>query len=186
MDDQSDDDNNQPPLQKDRNVYGYLVCYNDNDNSGRPYILTKPTTTFGRKPNNDIHLNNNTISTKEAFIIDLKSTNKTRIGHQLPTESHKNKSIKPNRECIIRSGDYVTFGDVHFIFYHEDDYTSAPVINTSNKKKKRIVLGDTQAFDDEETITNTLASEIDLKLSLSDDENNKNKNTERNLEDMIH
>eukprot|EP01084_Bolivina_argentea_P111020 198188_1 len=73
MDDLSDEDNNQPSLQKDNHVYGYLVSYNDNDTSGRPYILIKPTKKIGRKYSNDIHLSNNTISYNHAEIeIDIK------------------------------------------------------------------------------------------------------------------
>eukprot|EP01083_Nonionella_stella_P232678 820521_1 len=149
MDDLSDEETLPPsPNKPTTDVHGYLVRIDASGNHQTPFILTKSTTTIGRKKNNDIILTNNTISSnhaeieidisnKEAFIIDLNSTNKTRTGRQLPSNTHKNNSIKSNRECIIRSGDYITFGDVHFIFYHEEDYTSQSIPNNSKPAKKK-------------------------------------------------
>ena len=221
MDDDSSDDNDDNNANNDTNnnnntdVYGYLIRIDVYGQEINTFILTKETTTIGRKKKNDIILIDNTVSSnhaeieidlneKEAFVTDLKSTNKTRIGKQIPSKNNQNKKIKANRQSLLRSGDYLTFGDVHFIFYHEDDYehyqsqrnvnnnnnnnnnnngilSHSP--NTNTKKKRRNLLA-TESFcgedpnDDEETKkvkANTRANmskkdEIDLKLSLSDDE----------------
>eukprot|EP01084_Bolivina_argentea_P294708 507177_1 len=102
-------------------IHGYLIRIDNNGNNDTPFILTKRTTSIGRSPSNDIILTEPTISSlhaeieinllsSTAYIIDLNSSNKTRIGPSLPTNSYHNPPKKPNRECIVNSGDYVTFG----------------------------------------------------------------------------
>eukprot|EP01083_Nonionella_stella_P238788 836555_1 len=176
-------------------IYGYLIRIDTHGEHDTPFILTKPTTTIGRHSNNDIILSASTISSFHAeieinissgyaYLTDLNSTNNTRIGPQLPTIRYSNPSKKANRECIVQSGDYVTFGDIHFIFYHEQDYNSQ--ISQSNVLNN--ILPTTQAFDE---------GEIDLKLSQFDDEaspkkvqfdmnnNNNNNDNKHDLEPTL-
>ena len=95
-----------------------LIC-----GGSKVYLLTKERTSLGRASSNDIQLRHRSVSSKyaeieintrkrKAFVIDLKSTNRTRIGQQHPSKAPygRNKCIKPNKECILESGDYLTFG----------------------------------------------------------------------------
>ena len=50
----------------------------------------------------------------EAFVTDLKSMNKTRVGKTL---KEKNNKARPYRQVAIKSGEFVTFGGVHCRFY---------------------------------------------------------------------
>ena len=127
MDDvESDDDdtnNNTNNNNNNNDVRGYLIRIDlkQNGKATNTFILTKETTTIGRKKSNDIILIDQTVSSShaeieidsnehEAFVIDLKSTNKTRTGKKMPSKDHQNKKAKPNRQTLIRSGDYITFG----------------------------------------------------------------------------
>eukprot|EP01084_Bolivina_argentea_P190292 327065_1 len=120
------------------NIFGYLIGIDKNGNCISSNLLTKTTTTIGRAHNNDVILNNLTVSMKHveieinninidkpvAVIIDLESTNTTRVGKTLPSDMNRNEKIKANREVVVNSGDYITIGDCHFVFYHKCDYDS--------------------------------------------------------------
>lgn len=102
-------------------ILAYLVRI---DSSGRPtasYPLTKARTTIGRRESRDIRLIDPTVSGEHAeieidvgrgmsFVVDMGSTNKSRIGRQLPTRDNRNNALHPNRQCIVESKEYVTFG----------------------------------------------------------------------------
>eukprot|EP01083_Nonionella_stella_P183092 660706_1 len=208
MDDIDSDESSDHPNETDIEVYGYLVRIDHNGALQTPFLLTKETNTIGRMKTNVIVLTNPTISSKHAeiifdisqhmaYIVDLKSTNHTRTGAVLPSEDHSNKKIKSNRECIIKSGEYVTFGDVHFVFFHDDDYDryqEQQMSNHSSSASHSTNLLATQAFDDPlppnggssgVTAANTAANRSnkqdidDLKLSLSDDEQSKQPSPKR-------
>eukprot|EP01084_Bolivina_argentea_P100333 180171_1 len=110
---------------------GYLIRIDKEGAHKTIFALNKQITTVGRRKSNDIQLMHATISAKHArvnidnhvaVVIDLNSTNRTRIGNELPAKAQLNKKIMPNKECVIQSGHYVSFGDCHFVFYHEHDY----------------------------------------------------------------
>eukprot|EP01083_Nonionella_stella_P292280 994138_1 len=110
---------------------GYLIRIDKEGAHKTIFALKKQITTVGRRKSNDIQLKHAIISTKHArvkidnhiaVVIDLNSTNGTRIGNELPAKAPLNKKIMPNKECVIQSGHYVSFGDCHFVFYHEHDY----------------------------------------------------------------
>lgn len=124
MDDvESDDDNDNVNNNDSNDVRGYLIRIDVNGNAVNTFILTKETTSIGRKKSNDIILIDATVSSNHAeieidisdhtaYVVDLKSTNKTRIGKEIPSKDNQNKKLKPNRQSIVKSGEYVTFGGI--------------------------------------------------------------------------
>ena len=114
--DSMNDDNNAPS-----DIHGYLIGIDENGNHSTLHSLIKPITRIGASKDNDIVLNHRTVSLNHAqieidinlhraLIVNLQSTHKTRIGSILPSSQHQNEIIEPNRECIINSGDYISFG----------------------------------------------------------------------------
>ena len=127
MDDLSDDDHDNDMNNNTRNnvVCGYLIRINPSGTPLNTFILTDETTSIGRKKDNQIILMDPTVSSRHAeieidieehnaYITDLKSTNKTRHGKILPAQAdnQRNKAIKPMRQILIKSGDYITFGGI--------------------------------------------------------------------------
>lgn len=81
-------------------------------------VLVRPTTTVGRHPSTHLTLPRNTVSRNHAaivrdgthyFVEDLNSSNGTYINSQ------------PVRRAELRNLDHVTFGDVEFTFYLDEE-----------------------------------------------------------------
>lgn len=80
------------------------------------YVLTKVRTTIGRKPSNDIHLDNLAVSGEHAVIVkigrdyfveDLDSTNGTRVNNQM------------TKRKLLSQNDIVELGKFHLRFINE-------------------------------------------------------------------
>ena len=128
MSDSSDNEDNDEDV-----VYGYLIRVDDNDLTVNTYELKNTTVSIGRQQTNDLVLEDETISSNHceiefdksdkdipAFITDLKTKNKTRLGNELARKGNPNKKCKPNRQYPITSGMCITMGNVNFRFYKRD------------------------------------------------------------------
>lgn len=91
-------------------------------------VLVRPTTTVGRHPSTHLTLPRNTVSRNHACIVreggryyveDLNSSNGTYVNSQ------------PVRRTELRNLDHVTFGDVEFTFY-VDEETSAESLRSDD------------------------------------------------------
>ncbi len=80
------------------------------------YELTRPTTSVGRQPGNDIVLNSASVSRYHAqfdvsegrvYLVDLGTVNGTFINDQ---------QVEPNSRVVLNDGDVITLGDVMLVF----------------------------------------------------------------------
>ncbi len=99
-------------LMRNKNVFPRLVC--DVDGIKSSSDVTKPLFTIGRNPDNDMVLNNSTVSRHHAkitydgygfYIIDLNSANHVVVNGAVLSHS------------LLRSGDVIELGEAKIIFY---------------------------------------------------------------------
>ena len=113
-------------------VYGYLTAVDNNDNLGEWIPLTKEIINIGRKTTNNLVLNTKTVSSHHcriifncekrseeqfAHIVDLNSTNATRLGLILDSDISPNRKCQPFEAYALRSGVYITIANQRFRFF---------------------------------------------------------------------